>query len=660
MQTLFDYILKLSVSLAVIYLFYQLVLRKLTFYNWNRWYLLGYTAFAFLIPLMDITKTLDKNEWNHSVILQYIPVIEVNEGVSATQVAVRTWTAFDWLFVLLLAGMLVLIVKFAIRYLSFLKVRRGATLLADGDTKLYMVDRDIIPFSFGNNIFINNQLQDEAELKEIIRHEFVHVKQKHTHDIIWSELLCILNWYNPFVWLIRKAIRQNLEFIADNKVLEQGFDKKKYQYLLLKVTGNDHFSIANQFNFSSLKKRIAMMNKMKSARAQLIKFLFIVPLIAVMLLAFRNERSTNNKQNPYASLQTDVSDSVPDLPPPPPPPAQPPMPPAPPADIKLPGNVKSVNMEDDKLTVILKDGTREVYDFTNEKEKKAFYKKYSGLFVPPPPPPLPPAGRGVSIAPGTVIDNSNVYELSPGGNVTVAVGGDRNAPIAVTGEAKTITGVTTPVHVGTTIYGVATTTGVAASVPIHTEVNAHGLTAVTAPVHAEGKIFNVNVASPVHTDVNVTGLAATTVTAPAKAIVPLNEVVVTGHAVTGVTFPVAVNVPKAASVDGISEVVVKGHSIYPAKIAGEKFLDLRISKYTSRDRLDELIAEAKAKDVEVKFDKMEYDNSGKLIRLAGKIEKGDSKTTFSITDFETVNLTVTKINGKFDCSVIMSRDREVQ
>ena len=127
MQTLFDYILKLSVSLAVIYLFYQLVLRKLTFYNWNRWYLLGYTAFAFLIPLMDITKTLDKNEWNHSVILQYIPVIEVNEGVSATQVAVRTWTAFDWLFVLLLAGMLVLIAKFAIRYLSFLKVRRGAT-----------------------------------------------------------------------------------------------------------------------------------------------------------------------------------------------------------------------------------------------------------------------------------------------------------------------------------------------------------------------------------------------------------------------------------------------------------------------------------------------------------------------------------------------------
>lgn len=623
MQSLFDYILKLSVSLAVVYVFYQLVLRKLTFYNWNRWYLLGYTAFAFLIPLMDITKTLDRNEWNKSVILQYIPVIEVNEGVTPARVTAHTLTAFDWLFVLLLAGMLVLIVKFAIRYLSFLKVRRSATLLADGDTKLYMVEQDIIPFSFGNNIFINNQLKDEAELKEIIRHEFVHVKQKHTHDIIWSEILCILNWYNPFVWLIRKAIRQNLEFIADNKVLEQGFDKKKYQYLLLKVTGNNYFSIANQFNFSSLKKRIAMMNKMKSARAQLIKFLFIVPLIAVMLLAFRNERNKNNKQDTGATLKSDYTDSVPDAPPPPPPPpGQPPMPPAPPADIKLPANVKSVNMEDDKLTVILKNGTKEVYDFTNDKEKRAFYKKYNGLFVPPPPPPPP---HGFNYAPGTVIDTSNVYELSPRGDVTVAV-------------------------------------GLNATMPIHTNVSVQGITAATAPVHAEGKIYNVNVASPVHTDVNVTGLVATTVTAPARAVVPINEVVVTGHGLNSIAanVPVGVNVPRAESVDGLTEVVVTGNSLHPAKIAGEKYLELRISKYTSRQKLDDLIAQAKEKDVEVKFDKIEYDNNGKLTRLAGKIEKEDSKTTFSLTDFEVLTLVVTKVDGKYNCSIRSSREKEVQ
>src|SRR4029453_17672904 len=102
-----------------------------------------------------------------------------------------------------------------------------------------------------------------------------HVKQRHSIDIIWGEILCMLNWYNPFAWLLKSAIRQNLEFIADNKVMEHGIDKKEYQYLLLKVIGNNQFSIAPKFNFSSLKKRIAMMNKMKTAGVHLVKFLFI-------------------------------------------------------------------------------------------------------------------------------------------------------------------------------------------------------------------------------------------------------------------------------------------------------------------------------------------------------------------------------------------------
>ena len=147
----------------------------------------------------------------------------------------------------------------------------------------------LFPFHFGNSIFINKQLHSLDELQEIVRHEFVHVKQKHSIDILWSELLCIVSWYNPFSWLLKRSIRQNLEFIADCKVLESGMNKKEYQYLLLKVIGNNHFSIATKFNFSSLKKRIAMMNKMKTARMHIVKFLFILPLVAVLLIAFRKK-----------------------------------------------------------------------------------------------------------------------------------------------------------------------------------------------------------------------------------------------------------------------------------------------------------------------------------------------------------------------------------
>ncbi len=186
-----------------------------------------------------------------------------------------------------------MLTRLLVQYLSFRRIRRSSQLLSDDAVKIYQVDKFIIPFSFGRSIFINQHQHNENELKEIIRHEFIHVKQRHTADILWSELLCMLNWYNPFAWLIRRSIRQNLEFIADHQVLEAGLDRKQYQYLLLKVVGVPAFAFANQFNFSSLKKRIAMMNKMRSAKLHLIKFLFVLPLVTILLLAFRNAAINN-------------------------------------------------------------------------------------------------------------------------------------------------------------------------------------------------------------------------------------------------------------------------------------------------------------------------------------------------------------------------------
>jgi TonB-dependent SusC/RagA subfamily outer membrane receptor len=104
-----------------------------------------------------------------------------------------------------------------------------------------------------------------------------------------AELLCIISWYNPFSWLIRYSIRQNLEFIADQQVLASGLDRKNYQYHLLKVVGEPLYRLTNNFNFSSLKKRILMMNKSRSTRLHLLKFLFIVPLLGVLLVAFRDK-----------------------------------------------------------------------------------------------------------------------------------------------------------------------------------------------------------------------------------------------------------------------------------------------------------------------------------------------------------------------------------
>lgn len=314
MSILITYLVKLSISLAVVYLFYQLVLRRLTFYNWNRWYLLVYSLLSFLIPFINISPVLEKNNLANHEVLQLIPSLS-GSALNSTPPEKNAWSTEDWALLFIATGVMLMIARLVIQQISFRRILRSSRLIIDERVKVYQVDKNIIPFSYGNSIFVNQHQHSADELKEIIRHEFIHVKQKHTIDILWSECLVVLNWYNPFAWLLRNAIRQNLEFIADHQVLQNGINKKEYQYLLLKVIGVNHFSIAPQFNFNSLKKRIAMMNKIKSAKVHLLKFLFLLPLVAILLLSFREKfiasKHTGDYQVRYEGLVIDIDSRKP-------------------------------------------------------------------------------------------------------------------------------------------------------------------------------------------------------------------------------------------------------------------------------------------------------------------------------------------------------------
>ncbi len=285
------FLLKLSVSLGLVWAFYQVVLRRMTFYGLNRWYLLGYTLISFFIPLINIGPMMADRPAGEPVLLQFIPAIGGLAGRVAPVPAiagggVSLWTVLLWI---LAVGAAALLVRFALRWVSLTRLRHRARLIPGLGVKVYQVDGQILPFSFGNSIYINQQLHTEKEWEDIVLHEYVHVRQRHTIDILIAELVCIANWYNPFAWLIRYSIRQNLEFIADQEVLNKGVDRKGYQYHLLKVVGEPQYRLANNFNFSSLRKRIVMMNKMRSARVQLLKLLFLLPLVAVLLVAFRDK-----------------------------------------------------------------------------------------------------------------------------------------------------------------------------------------------------------------------------------------------------------------------------------------------------------------------------------------------------------------------------------
>ncbi len=195
MPAIIEYIIKISICLSVVYIFYQLFLRRLTFYNWNRWYLLGYSALSFIIPLVDIMPQLQKRELESNAVLDWIPAW----GTPLPQKSLlETLTSWDWALIVVSIGILFFLVRFLIKLYSFLLLKKNAELISAQQTLLYQLNENITPFSFGNAIYINRHLHNEDELQEIIRHEFVHVKQKHTIDIIFCELLCITNWFNPF------------------------------------------------------------------------------------------------------------------------------------------------------------------------------------------------------------------------------------------------------------------------------------------------------------------------------------------------------------------------------------------------------------------------------------------------------------------------------
>lgn len=291
MPALFLYLLKLSISLSITWLFYRCLLRGLTFYRLNRWYLLGYTLLSFLIPFFNIGPiAADAGQVHQPLYIQLIPVVSNYTPPPAPRVqeapGLSPWSLAKYV---LLIGIALLLIRTLLRAWSLARITKQARLLSsDTGVRIYEVDRPITPFSFGKAIYINPRLHTEKEWEEIILHEYVHIRQRHTLDILLAEAVCILNWYNPFAWALRHSIRQNLEFIADQQVLDNGIDKKEYQYHLLSVMGHPGYRLANNFNFSSLKKRIIMMNKIRSARIHLLRFLFLLPLLTVILLAFRS------------------------------------------------------------------------------------------------------------------------------------------------------------------------------------------------------------------------------------------------------------------------------------------------------------------------------------------------------------------------------------
>lgn len=276
---LFVYLLKVNLALILFYGVYYFLLRHLTFYSLNRYYLLFAYVFSISYPWINLREWFTNAE---HIPVQIYHIVPDWEAVQARSVEV--WPLLQWLFWVVL---LYFIGRFLIRLISLWRIHRASVPARWQYFHYRQVYFRINPFTFWKNIYVHREAHQDRELLDIFSHEQVHVEQLHTMDTLIAEFMTILCWFNPVSWLMRHSIRENLEFITDRRVLQSGVDKRSYQFSLLNLgTSGAPDELVTHFNLRHLKTRILMMNKKKSSKVQVSKYLIGTPLIVLFVLIF--------------------------------------------------------------------------------------------------------------------------------------------------------------------------------------------------------------------------------------------------------------------------------------------------------------------------------------------------------------------------------------
>ncbi len=277
---MFDYIIQVILFQTLFIAVYDIFLKKETFFQWNRAYLLATSVAAYCIPLIKLTGFQEIVPQEYMILLPEVVL-------SPTTVIQER---FDWgglffnvLQIILVLGAIIAFILFA------LKLYQLTQLIAKGEKQRLGKYRIVFlehskAFSFFNYIFLGKSLT-EGQKEQIIAHELVHVRQKHSLDLFLFELQKILCWFNPLSYVFQKRIAELHEFIADGKTVKETDKKDYFQNLLSQTFDTYHISFINSFlKISLIKKRIVMLNKDKSKQLSKFKYVLLIPVLLAMLL----------------------------------------------------------------------------------------------------------------------------------------------------------------------------------------------------------------------------------------------------------------------------------------------------------------------------------------------------------------------------------------
>ena len=292
------YLLKVNLVLTVFYGFYRLLFTGDTFFGWRRATLLLAMIASVLLPAIDISWWVASHESTANLAEVY------REVMLPTVIVDGSGSRFPWLRLftfLYTVGITLFTARLLWQLITIVRMGWG------GGSVIQLQD-NTCPFSFFRWIFVNPEAQSKEQLEEIMLHETAHVRQWHSIDVVLMELLAILCWMNPYAWLMRREVRLNLEYLADERVVAAGSERKAYQYHLLGLAyGKNVATVCNNFNVLPLKLRIRMMNKKRTNSWLRAKYLLMMPVIGVALVACNLDKKT---AEPATTEEQAIGDSA--------------------------------------------------------------------------------------------------------------------------------------------------------------------------------------------------------------------------------------------------------------------------------------------------------------------------------------------------------------
>jgi TonB family protein len=298
MNAILLYVGKSALCFLVMYSVYWFFLKRDTFFQVNRFYLLAALFFSMVFPLVPLHWT--PADPSTSLVVMLEPILITPAKVKLTMQDHLQW--IDIAAVVYFTGVIIFLLRFGLQLIQLNRITRRFGISECNGHRVVFVDRGYSPFSFFNLVFINKEMMSDKIVSTILRHEQVHIRQHHTYDMILIELATILQWFNPIIWLASREMKSIHEYLADEGVLQNGISPSLYQQMILNETmGIQVNNLTNNFNVSLLKKRIVMMTKSKSKRWAKSKVLIALPVLMILLLIL-TVRSYSNADELKAAI----------------------------------------------------------------------------------------------------------------------------------------------------------------------------------------------------------------------------------------------------------------------------------------------------------------------------------------------------------------------